>query len=104
MKCRIGLRRTLSLLVGTLMVFAISVSAAKAAPRNYGCYIVTAPKSLHIRMKAFSKSPILGTARHGDLLVKWKWLCSLRGYWCPVQKGRIRGHASKQYLRKVACP
>ena len=86
------------------MVLAMSLSAANAAPRNYGCYIVTAPKSLHIRMKAFSKSPIIGTARHGELLVKWKWLCSLRGYWCPVQKGHIQGHASKQYLTKVACP
>lgn len=98
------LRYCLSLIMSVLFVLAINYSEANAASGFYGCYEVTAPKSINIRQRAFSKAPIIGVARRGQVLGKWRFFCSLRGYWCPVQKGNIRGHATKQYLKKVACP
>lgn len=71
---------------------------------NYGCYEVVAPGAINIRKHAWSKSEILTTASKGTILIKWKAICALRGFWCPVQKGSIKGHAAKKYLVKVDCP
>ncbi|MGI9387209.1 MAG: hypothetical protein ACR2OX_07235 [Methyloligellaceae bacterium] len=94
----------ISFVIGIGLVLSITASAAQAAPRNYGCYKVTAPKSINIRQRAFSKSPIVGVARRGQILTKWRFFCALRGFWCPVQKGQIRGYATKDYLKKISCP
>ncbi|MEZ5775301.1 MAG: hypothetical protein R3D33_11545 [Hyphomicrobiaceae bacterium] len=97
-------------LTRTLAAAAVAMlagSAAMAVPANaavYGCYEVRGTSSLNIRAHAWSHSDVVGVARRGDLLVKWKMFCSLRGFWCPVEKDGIRGHADKRYLRKVTCP
>lgn len=88
------------ILLGTSSIF----SEAVAADKVYGCYLVIDAHSINIRKRAWSKSAVLTTANRGQVLKKWKRFCSLRGYWCPVQKGSIKGHASKAHLLKVDCP
>ena len=51
-----------------------------------------------------SKSSVVATASRGEVLVKWRRYCQILGYWCPVEKGGIRGHADKSFLEKVPCP
>lgn len=82
---------------------AMTPSSAKADD-SYGCYEVVGASSINIRERAWSKSEVLTTAKRGMILNKWKRYCALRGFWCPVQLGNIKGHASKDFLEKVPCP
>lgn len=85
-------------------VAATSTSPAAAADKVYGCYKVIGVSSLNIRARPYSNSDSIGIAYRGEVLVKWKRWCALRGFWCPVQKGSVAGHADKRYLMKVDCP
>jgi hypothetical protein len=93
----------LSAALGFGAVMAVS-SPASAADKVYGCYKVIGASSINIRARPFSSSNVIGVARRGQILLKWKRWCTLRGFWCPVQKGSIAGHADKRYLMKVTCP
>lgn len=95
---------TLSVSAALLSVFIWTGTTSITNAGNYGCYKVTAAKSVNIRKRAWSKSPVIGSANRGEILVKWKAFCALRGFWCPVQKGNIKGHAYKKHLMKVDCP
>ena len=77
---------------------------ASAADKVYGCYKVIGVSSVNIRARPYSDSDVIGVAHRGDILLKWKRWCTLRGFWCPVQKGNVAGHADKRYLMKVTCP
>ncbi|MEZ5924883.1 MAG: hypothetical protein R3D57_10935 [Hyphomicrobiaceae bacterium] len=79
-------------------------SPAAAADKIYGCYKVIGVSSLNIRARPYSNSDVIGVAHRGEILLKWKRWCAWRGFWCPVQKGSVAGHADKRYLMKVACP
>lgn len=95
------------ILAATIFCFALaalSLSANRASAGNYGCFKVVDASSVNIRKRAWSRSEVIGTASRGEVLVKWKAFCALRGFWCPVQKGSIKGHAAKKYLEKVDCP
>lgn len=95
-----------TLLTAALGLAAVlpSTSPATAADKVYGCYKVIGVSSLNIRARPYSDSDSIGIANRGDILLKWKRWCTLRGFWCPVQKGNIAGHADKRYLMKVDCP
>lgn len=97
---------TAALLFTALGIAAIlpASSPAAAADKVYGCYKVIGVASLNIRARPYSSSDVIGVAYRGQTLLKWKRWCTLRGFWCPVQKGSIAGHADKRYLMKVACP
>lgn len=81
-----------------------AVTPAAAADNAYGCFKVIGVSSINIRARPYSNSDVIGVAKRGEVLVKWKRWCTLRGFWCPVQKGSIAGHADKRYLMKVDCP
>lgn len=70
---------------------------------KYGCFRVTS-ESLNIRAKALSTSDVVGTAKRGDILVKRRRFCALRGYWCPVTFGGVEGWADKAFFETAACP
>lgn len=88
---------------------ALAVSASLAGAQTvttrpkYGCFKVTA-ESLNIRVKALSTADVIGTAKRGDILVKRRRFCALRGYWCPVTFGTVEGWADKAFFESAACP
>lgn len=73
------------------------------AASGYGCFKVTTP-SLNIRARPYRDSQVVGTASAGDIVVKRKRWCTLRGYWCAIRKGTLDGYADKSFLEKTACP
>ncbi len=91
--------------IGAAAGLALTLVAveAQAAPRVYGCFKVTAA-SINIRDGAFSSSDVVGTAGRGEILVKRKRFCTLRGFWCAVRKGSIEGWADKAFMERVDCP
>jgi SH3-like domain-containing protein len=94
------------MLVGA-MTLAITASLAVAEPATtrpkYGCFKVTTA-SLNIRAKAFSNADVVATAKRGDILVKRRRFCALRGYWCPVTFGGVEGWADKAFFETAPCP
>ncbi len=96
-----------SLLVGAVAVcglFAGKADAETTARPKHGCYKVVGADAVNIREKPFSSSDVVGTASRGDVLVKWRRWCTLRGFWCPVQLGEVRGHSDKRFLEPAPCP
>ena len=91
-------------------VFAIACHLPAAAdvqattPHKYGCYRVVGADAVNIRARPFSSSDVVGVAERGEILVKWRRWCTLRGFWCPVQRGDLKGHSDKRYLEPIACP
>lgn len=83
---------------------ATGADAQTTTRPRHGCYRVVGVDLLNIRARPFSTSAVIGTAARGEFLIKWRGWCTLRGYWCPVQKGGLRGHADKTYLRVAPCP
>jgi hypothetical protein len=84
-------------------VLAGTAPDSKAAP-GYGCFKVTA-SSLNIRARPYSSAEIIGTASKGEILIKRKQFCTLRGFWCAVRKGGLEGYADKANMEKLAvCP
>ena len=84
---------------------AASNAEAQTTTRpKYGCYRVVGADAVNIRAKPFSTSDVIGVARRGEILVKWRRWCTLRGFWCPVQSGDKMGHADKSYLEPAPCP
>jgi hypothetical protein len=87
-----------------LAITAPLASAQTATTRpKYGCFRVTAD-SLNIRAKALSTANVVGTAKRGDILVKRRRFCALRGYWCPVTFGTAEGWADKAFFETAPCP
>lgn len=86
---------------------SLCISAAQAATVTsrpaYGCFKVTAPQ-INIRSKPLSTAAVIGTARQGDILIKRKRWCTLRGYWCAVTKGSLEGYADKSFMKVAPCP
>lgn len=95
-----------SVCVGILIMVGLGAGTAEAqiTTSKHGCYRVVGAEALNIRQRPFSTSTVVGIARRGEILVKWRSWCTLRGYWCPVQSGLIKGHADKSYLEPVPCP
>lgn len=85
-----------------LTAFAV-VSPAMAAGKGYGCFLVTASE-VNIRAKPYATADVIGTALKGDILIKRKMLCTLRGYWCAVRAGSLDGYVDKAYMQKITCP
>lgn len=90
------------------MVLAVAIGflsgpAFAAGGKNYGCFEVTAHE-VNIRARPYSDAAVVATAKKGDVLVKRKMLCTLRGYWCAVRAGSTDGYVDKAYMAKTACP
>lgn len=78
-------------------------AATQAAGKGFGCFLVTASE-VNIRERPHSSADVIGTAVKGDILIKRKLLCTLRGYWCAVRAGSIDGYVDKAYMQKITCP
>lgn len=78
-------------------------SAATTTRPAYGCFKVTAPE-INIRSKPYSKAAVVGTAGKGEILVKRKRWCTLRGWWCAVRHGKTEGYADKNFMKVAPCP
>lgn len=76
---------------------------AHAAQTGFGCFLVTASE-VNIRERPYSNSKVIGTAAKGDVLIKRKLLCTLRGYWCAVSAGSTDGYVDKAFMEKITCP
>lgn len=89
--------------VASLLVAGTAEAQVTTRPKH-GCYRVVGAEAINIRERPFSTSAVIGTASRGEILIKWRSWCTLRGFWCPVQSGAIRGHADKSYLEPAPCP
>jgi len=87
---------------GLLLALA-AATPAFAAGQGFGCFLVTASE-VNIRERPYADSKVLGTAIKGDILIKRKLLCTLRGYWCAVRAGSLDGYVDKAYMQKITCP
>lgn len=96
-------RFVLSALAFGFLVSPGAIAETTTRPK-YGCYVVVGADALNIRARPFSSSEIIGVAERGEILVKWRRWCTLRGFWCPVQQGDIKGHSDKRFLEPVPCP
>lgn len=80
-----------------------AAAPAVAAKTGFGCFLVTASE-VNIRERPHSTSRVVGTAAKGDILIKRKMLCTLRGYWCAIRAGSLDGYVDKAYMQKITCP
>lgn len=97
-----GSQLTATLLLAATVASAVSAPAA-AAGKGFGCFLVTTSE-VNIRERPYSDAKIIGTAVKGDILIKRKLLCTLRGYWCAIRAGSIDGYVDKAYMQKITCP
>jgi hypothetical protein len=77
--------------------------ALAAGKSGYGCFLVTASE-VNIRARPYANAAVVGTALKGDILIKRKMLCTLRGYWCAIRGGSVEGYVDKAYMEKITCP
>jgi hypothetical protein len=94
-----ALAATLALAVA----FPASAEPVSAFRPGFGCFRVTV-EGLNIRDRPFSTAAVIGTARQGDILVKRRRWCTLRGFWCAVRYGSIEGYADKSFMEVIRCP
>lgn len=103
---RQGMKVTAAVLVASsaLMVLAGgSAAIAQSSTRPaFGCF--TANADLNIRDTAFATGAVIATAQAGDILVKRKRFCTLRGFWCAVSYEGIDGWADKSFMTVTPCP
>jgi hypothetical protein len=98
------MKRLSKLVLAATIGFGIAAATAEAQAAGYGCFKVTA-SSLNIRARPYSSAEVIGTAYKGEILIKRKALCTLRGFWCAVRKGGIEGYADKANMEKLkVCP
>lgn len=92
-------------LVGTLATALVGAQGAtvQAAGKGFGCFLVTTSE-VNIRERPYSDAKVIGTAVKGDILIKRKLLCTLRGYWCAISAGSVDGYVDKAYMQKITCP
>jgi hypothetical protein len=83
--------------------FASAIGPANAAGKGFGCFLVTASE-VNIRERPYSDAKVVGTAVKGDILIKRKMLCTLRGYWCAIRAGSVDGYVDKAFMEKITCP
>ncbi len=98
--------RILSLIaaLAVLMPLGATLADAKSTYRpKYGCFKVTSD-ALNIRAKPYRSSSVIGTASGGYILIKRKRNCTLRGFWCAVKHGDLKGYADKKFMKFVPCP
>ena len=82
---------------------AAAIEPAQAAGKGFGCFLVTASE-VNIRERPYSDAKVIGTAVKGDILIKRKMLCTLRGYWCAIRAGAVDGYVDKAFMEKITCP
>ncbi|MDO9381788.1 MAG: SH3 domain-containing protein [Hyphomicrobiaceae bacterium] len=82
---------------------AATIAPAQAAGKGFGCFLVTASE-VNIRARPYSDAKVVGTALKGDILIKRKMLCTLRGYWCAIRAGSVDGYVDKAFMEKITCP
>jgi hypothetical protein len=100
--------RLLRTLAGVAVLTALGATAAAAQSTTsrpaFGCFKVTAPQ-VNIRASALSTADVVGKASRGEVLIKNRRFCALRGFWCPVRTQRgVEGWADKSKLVVAACP
>lgn len=95
--------RVLKVALAAGLVLSAMGAPATAAGQGFGCFLVTASE-VNIRDRPHSDATVVGTARKGDILIKRKLWCTLRGYWCAIRAGSIDGYVDKAYMEKITCP
>ena len=101
--------RSIALVLSGLAVLTVGAivmapEPAAAVEGKYGCFKVTKVSALNIRRRAYSKSSVVGVARRGQKLGKWRRFCAIRGFWCPVKTSSgVRGWSDKRFLQRVSC-
>lgn len=91
------------LAAAALAMLAGGAQAATTSRPAYGCFKVTAPE-VNIRAKPYSNAAVVGAAHKGEILVKRKRWCTLRGWWCAVRHGKTEGYADKKFMKVAPCP
>ncbi len=92
---------TMGLAIGATGGFG--AGPAVAAGKGYGCFLVTTDE-VNIRERPYANAKVIGTAVKGDILIKRKMLCTLRGYWCAIRAGSVDGYVDKAFMQKITCP
>lgn len=85
------------------LALASAAPAMGAGKSGFGCFLVTASE-VNIRARPHSDADVVGRARKGDILIKRKLWCTLRGYWCAIRAGSVDGYVDKAYMEKITCP
>lgn len=91
---------------GAVLASGVALAQAQTVTKRppYGCFRVTAPE-INIRKTAFSSGEVLAQAKRGDILIKRKRFCTLRGFWCAVRTAKgVDGYADKSLIKVSACP
>lgn len=96
-------RKILAASLAASVVASAFAAPAFAAKTGYGCFLVTASE-VNIRERPYSDAKVIGTAAKGDILIKRKMLCTLRGYWCAISAGSVDGYVDKTFMQKITCP
>lgn len=95
--------KLLSVSLAVVLMAIFSAVPASAAKKGFGCYLVTVD-SLNLRARPYSNSEVIGVVYKGDILIKRKLFCTLRGFWCAVRAGSMKGYVDKSYVQKITCP
>ena len=93
----------LSAALAVVLMAAFSAAPAFAAKKGFGCYLVTVD-SLNVRERPYSNADVVGVVYKGDILIKRRLFCTLRGFWCAVRAGSMKGYVDKSYIQKITCP
>lgn len=97
------IKRALTCVVAAGLLMGTQPLVAQAQGKGFGCFLVTASE-VNIRERPYSDAKVIGTAVKGDILIKRKLLCTLRGYWCAIRAGSVDGYVDKAYMQKITCP
>lgn len=99
------MRTSIRLLAAAAVLSLATTAHAQSVTTRpaYGCFKVTAPE-INIRERPYSNAGVIGTAHKGDILIKRKRWCTLRGWWCAVSRGSVQGYADKNFMKVAPCP
>jgi hypothetical protein len=79
--------------------------AANAATGGYGYGCFRANTAMNIRERPWASSNVIATAKAGDVVIKRKRFCNVRGYWCAITTTKgVEGYGDKSLMDKMNCP
>lgn len=97
---------SLAVLAAAMAVTPIlAIQSADAATRpKHGCFKVVTP-ALNLRDGPYSSSKAIAVVSNGDILIKRRAWCTLRGFWCAVAtEDGIKGYVDKNFIEIAPCP
>lgn len=96
----------LAIFGAALLVSALpTIQSADAATRpKHGCFKVVTP-ALNLRDGPYSSSKSIAVISSGDILIKRRAWCTLRGFWCAVKtEDGKSGYVDKSFIEITPCP